>query len=86
MEITENHLDRLKDVIALERLKDIIANCGDKELVAYLRFDDKEEALTKLREIDKALRAWEFVKISRVSWRGKFWEEGDWYEVVVAWD
>ena len=77
MKITENHLERLKDAIAFAQ------SCGDKELVAYLRFDSREQALKELREIDKNLKAWQSVK---TSWRGKFWEEGDWFEVVVAWE
>ena len=77
MKITENHLERLKDAIAFAQC------CGDKDLVAYLRFDSREQALTELREIDKGLKAWRPV---RISWRGKFWDEGDWFEVMVAWE
>ena len=77
MKITENHLDRLKDAIAFAQ------SCGDKELVAYLRFDSREQSFEELREIEKGLKAWRPVK---TSWRGKFWGGGDWFEVVVAWE
>ena len=77
MKITENHLERLKDAIAFAQC------CKDKDLVAYLRFDDREQALAELREIDKGLKAWRQVK---TYWRGKFWDEGDWFEVIVAWE
>lgn len=77
MKITENHLDRLKDAINNAQ------NNGDCEFVAYIRFDSRKQALSKLREIDKSLKAW---KPMRTSWRSKFWEDGDWFVVTVTWD
>lgn len=77
MKITENHLERLKDVINNSQSN------GDKELVAYLRFDSRKQALSKLREIDKSLKAW---KPMRTSWRSKFWEDDDWFMVTIVFD
>ena len=77
MKITENHLERLKDAITYAQIN------GDSELVAYLRFDNRKQALAKLREIDKSLKAWKPV---RTSWRSKFWEDDDWFQVIVTWE
>lgn len=78
MRITEgDYSQHLQNAIAYAQC------CGDKDLVAYLRFDNREQAMRELREIDKALKEWRPVK---TYWRGKFWEGGDWFEVVVTWE